>query len=101
MTTAAQTAQRIEVGRDRAELARDWRGSRAAFWRAVISAGMDGRISNPLKPFAVAGSDENSGLIGSVGGFLVPQSVAPLFLRRPYSDPAASRTTPVPMGTPI
>src|SRR5687768_16038079 len=61
-------------------------------------------IDERLRPFAVAGSDEAATHSGPTGGFLVPQSMAPFVLNVQEGgeeDPAAGRTLPVPMSTPL
>src|SRR5687768_11270071 len=86
----------IELGQDRRALAPF--NTPGEFFNAVKTATVGGRL-DPRLITATAGSDEHAEY---AGGFLVPESHAPIVLSAAAdNDPAAGRTLPVPMTTPI
>lgn len=75
------------------------------FMLEVIEFGQnesEANLTPQLKYLAAAGSDEAGGYSDPVGGFFVPEGLAPVTLSvSPEVDPTASRVTQVPMTTPI
>lgn len=75
------------------------------FLTTVMSAYTSGRIDDRLRPLQVsnaAGSDEHSTQSDPYGGFFVPETMLPGYLRtEPEPDPMLGRLTNVPMDSPV
>lgn len=71
------------------------------FLKAVMNAGLGGRVDARLRPLAAAGSDEHGVYSDPHGGFLVPHGIAPGILAvEPEDDPIFPLLTQVPMTAP-
>lgn len=96
----------IELGADRRTLD-PFRGFRTPgeLLEAIREAELrPSAVDERLRPLAAAGSDEHGTYSGPAGGFLVPESMAPFVANVQdggEEDPAAGRTLPVPMSTPV
>lgn len=96
---------RVEVGQDRRELHPTLGYERPGdFLQDVATAEMTGQVPEQLRPLqiqAAAGADE-MGHYDVSHGFCAPSSGSPFVLSAAAEDdPAAGRTLPVPMTTPI
>lgn len=88
----------------------DPKAATRAYLHDVLVAGMTGRVSDRLRPFAAkpdadfmaaAGADEQSTFSDPYGGFLAPKGIAgDLKMLQSEGDPTAGLTQRVPMGAP-